>query len=330
MTANSAAITGAGYTGLVAQPSWGRVTRKGNKLYLVVNAWAGTLHLSLRSPFTVTGARVLGSASPVTVRAAGDGNDFLPSGSATNAIATVIEADITTPTPAAAGTGSGLKAEFWSNTTFTGTPAVTRTDPTVNYAWRFSGSPAASIGTDNFSSRWTGSIQPRYSERYTFTTASDDTVRLWIDGQLVIDNATPHTAAVDQGSVTLVAGRRYDIRLEQTERGSEAFMKLSWRAPAPRPRSCRSRSCTPQPARPGASTTAWPPTAPAGPPAAPAVSVTTTTTCATRPPTARRSPSPAPAPASTSCPNATPIRARWRCTSTAYSRPPPTPPAAPA
>jgi len=231
MSTNSAAIAGAGYTGLVAPPAWGKITRTGGKLYLVVNNWASTLHVSQRSPFTVTGARVLGSTSPVSVRAAGDGYDFLPSGAATNTIATVIEADITTPAPAAAGTGSGLKAEFWTNTTFTGTPAVTRTDPVVNYAWRYSGSPAPSIGTDNFSSRWTGSIQPRYSERYTFTTASDDTVRLWIDGQPVIDNATPHTPTVDQGSVTLVAGRRHDIRLEQTEQGGEAYLKLIWSSP---------------------------------------------------------------------------------------------------
>ncbi|HTF08690.1 MAG TPA: PA14 domain-containing protein, partial [Asanoa sp.] len=230
MTANGAAISGAGYTGLVGQPSWGRVTRKGSKLYLVVNNWATTLHLSQRSPFTVTGARVLGGASQVTVRAAGDGYDFLPSGGATNAIATVIEADISTPAPAAVGTGSGLKAEFWNNTTFAGTPTVSRTDPTVNYAWRYSGSPAPSIGTDNFSSRWTGSIEPRYSERYTFTAVSDDTVRLWIDGQLVIDNATPHGPAVDQGSVTLAAGR-HDIRLEQTEQGGESYLKLIWSSP---------------------------------------------------------------------------------------------------
>ncbi|WP_239313679.1 alpha-L-fucosidase [Plantactinospora mayteni] len=230
MTTNGAAITGAGYTGLVGQPTWGKVTRKGNKLYLVVNNWATTLHLSQRSPFTVTGARVLGSASPVSVRPSGDGYDFLPSGGATNVIATVIEADITTPTPAAVGTGSGLKAEFWNNATFTGAPAVTRTDPTVNYAWRFSGSPAPSIGTDNFASRWTGSIEPRYSERYTFTAVSDDTIRLWIDGQLIIDNTVPHAPTVDQGSVTLTAGR-HDIRLEQTDQGGSAYMKLIWSSP---------------------------------------------------------------------------------------------------
>lgn len=229
---HGAAIYGAGHTGLVAEPKWGRVTRKGNKLYLHVFDWASTLHLSRLSPFTVTGARVVGSNARVRVRAAGDGYDFLPSGSATNPHATVIEADIRTAAPTRPGTGSGLKAEFWDNATFTGDPALTRTDPTVNYAWRFEGSPAPSIGTDNFSGRWTGSIEPRLSEQYTFTTASDDSVRLWIDGQLIIDNTTPHSPEVDQGTVTLVAGRRYDIRLEHAEQGGEAFMKLIWTSPS--------------------------------------------------------------------------------------------------
>ncbi|GAA0420077.1 hypothetical protein Acor_29950 [Acrocarpospora corrugata] len=231
MATNATAIHGAGHTGLVTQPSWGRVTRKGNKLYLIVNNWAGTLHLTQRSPFTVTGARMIGSSSPVTVRAAGDGYDFLPSGAATNTIATVIEADIVPTAPRVVGTGTGLKAAYWNNTTFTGSPAVIRTDPTANYAWRYGGSPSPLITTDNFSARWTGTIEPRYSERYTFTTGSDETVRLWIDGQLIIDNNTPHTAAVNQGSATLVAGRGHEIRLDYTERTGEAFMKLAWSSP---------------------------------------------------------------------------------------------------
>ncbi len=328
MTTNGAAISGAGYTGLVAQPAWGAVTRKGNKLYLVVNNWASTLHLSQRSPFTVTGARVLGSASPVSVRAAGDGYDFLPSGGATNAIATVIEADISTPAPAAVGTGSGLKAEFWNNTTFPGTPAVTRTDPTVNYAWRFSGSPAASIGTDNFSGRWTGSIEPRYSERYTFTAVSDDTVRLWIDGQLVIDNATPHGPAVDQGSVTLAAGR-HDIRLEQTEQGGEAYLKLIWSSPnTPAqivPRSQLYPSCR------------------RGPAVQRQRGHLQQRLVGQQRPRSRRlqrrralhdhqrrvvHATRSPAPASTTCRSATPTRAWWTSTSTVSSRPRWTPPAA--
>lgn len=234
LAANNAAIYGAGYTGLVAQPGWGRIIRKGDKLYLAVHTWpsAGSpLHVTARSPFTVTGARVLGSGQSVAVQAAGDGYDIAPSGAATNSIATVIEVDISVPAAAPVGTGTGLKAEFWNNTTFSGTPVVTRTDPTVNYAWRFSGSPAASILADNFSSRWTGQLQPRHSEQYTFTTASDDTTRLWVNGQLLIDKTTPHAPQVDQGTISLTAGQHYDIRLEQTENSGEAYMKLIWSSP---------------------------------------------------------------------------------------------------
>ncbi len=231
MSVNGAAIHGAGYTGLVAQPSWGRITRKANKLYLIVYNWSSSLHIGQLAPFNVTAARILGNTAPVTVVPSGDGFDLQTSGVAGHPIATVIEADIAVAAPWAPGGGTGLKAEFWNNTTFAGAPAVTRTDPAVNYAWRYTGSPAPAINTDNFASRWTGSIEPRYSEKYTFRTVSDDTVQLWIDGQLVISNTAPHGPTLNEGSITLVAGRRYNIRLEHTENGGEAYLKLIWSSP---------------------------------------------------------------------------------------------------
>src|SRR5439155_11897525 len=110
------------------------------------------------------------------VRAAGDGYDITPSGSATNAFATVIE--LSYPPPGSTnGTGTGLRAQYWDNTSFSGTPKVTRTDPSLNFVWRYRGSPDASIPTDNFSARWTGSVQARQNTTYTFETVSDDTSR---------------------------------------------------------------------------------------------------------------------------------------------------------
>ncbi|WP_205303893.1 alpha-L-fucosidase [Nonomuraea montanisoli] len=234
MATNGSAIYGGGYSALTAGPSWGKITRKGSKLYLHAYSWpgaGGTLHVSALSPFTVSAARVLGSTQPVVVRAAGDGFDFVPGGDATNSIATVIEADITTSAPTAAGTGTGLKAEFWNNNSFSGTPAVIRTDATVNYLWRYGGSPDSSIGTDNFSSRWTGKIQPRLSETYKFATISDDTIKLWVNGHLIINNTTPHIPSTNEGSIDLAAGQVYDIKLEHTENGGEAAVKLMWSSP---------------------------------------------------------------------------------------------------
>src|SRR6185436_19422079 len=80
---------------------------------------------------------------------------------------------------------AGLTATFFDNRDFTG-PSITRIDPTINFNWA-NASPDAAIAADTFSARWTGRIQPRYTETYTFTTTSDDGVRLWVNGQLLID-----------------------------------------------------------------------------------------------------------------------------------------------
>ncbi|WP_412539244.1 alpha-L-fucosidase [Longispora sp. K20-0274] len=234
LTANGPAVYGAGYTGLVTRPTWGVVSRAGNKLYASVYTWpgsGGTLHLTATTGFTVTGAHVLRTGASVPVTAAGDGFDLKPTGAAPDPIASVIVLDIAPQTAAPVGTGTGLTAQFWANPTFTGPPAVTRTDAGVNYNWRDTGSPAPAIPTDNFAGRWTGLIEPRFTERYTFATLSDDTVRLWIDGQQVIANTTPHGATVDKGSITLTAGQRYAITLEQTENGGDASAKLFWSSP---------------------------------------------------------------------------------------------------
>ncbi len=234
LAANGSAVYNAGYTGLVNRPSWGVVSRSANKLYASVYTWPASgapLHLSATTGFSITGARVLKTGAAVSVTAAGDGFDLRPTGSAPDPIASVIVLDIAPQTAAPIGTGTGLTAQFWNNTTFSGAPALTRVDPTVNAHWRFNGSPAAAIGVDNFAGRWSGLIQPRFTERYTFTTLSDDTVRLWVNGQLLISNLTPHGSAIDKGSITLTAGQRYAITLEHTENGGEAAVKLFWSSP---------------------------------------------------------------------------------------------------
>jgi alpha-L-fucosidase len=173
---------------------------------------------------------VLGSSQQVTWKAAGDGFDITPSGSATSGIATVIELSIDTAAPDNA-TGTGLTGRYWDNPSFSGPPAVTRTDRTLNFVWRYKGSPAASIPADNFSARWTGFVRPQYTDAYTFLTVSDDTVKVWVDGKVVIDNTTPHKATVDKGTISLQAGRAYPIRVDYTDRAGEAYLKLLWYSP---------------------------------------------------------------------------------------------------
>jgi glucose/arabinose dehydrogenase len=126
-------------------------------------------------------------------------------------------------------TGNGLSATYWDNQDFTGT-TVTRIDPTINFDWEY-GSPAAGIDINSFSVRWTGQVQAKVTGTNTFYTVSDDGVRLWVNGVLVIDNWTDHAPTENSGTLNLTAGQRYDVKMEFFENAGGAVAKLLWSAP---------------------------------------------------------------------------------------------------
>jgi len=129
-------------------------------------------------------------------------------------------------TVATAGTGTGLTGDYYDNMDFTAF-VLTRTDATVNFDWG-SGSPDPTIGADTFSVSWSGQVQPLYSETYTFYTTSDDGVRLWVNGQLIIDNWTDHASTENSGTIALTAGTKYNIDMDYYENGGGAVAKLEW------------------------------------------------------------------------------------------------------
>ena len=124
------------------------------------------------------------------------------------------------------GTRKGLLGQYYTDINFDKLQ-LTRTDPTVNFNFGFS-SPGGTIEADRFSVRWTGKIQPEYSETYTFYTRSDDGVRLWVNGQQLINNWTFHNEIEDGGTITLVAGQTYDIKLDYFQNTGSAVSQLSW------------------------------------------------------------------------------------------------------
>ncbi|MDZ8183771.1 MAG: PA14 domain-containing protein [Nostoc sp. ChiSLP02] len=123
--------------------------------------------------------------------------------------------------------GNGLKGEYYDNIDFTN-QKLTRTDATVNFNWG-SGAPDPLIGgADTFSVRWTGQVEAKYSELYNFYTGSDDGVRLWVNNQLLIDQFVNQSTTEHTGSIALVAGQKYDIKLEYFENNYSANARLSW------------------------------------------------------------------------------------------------------
>jgi hypothetical protein len=124
------------------------------------------------------------------------------------------------------GNGTGLKGEYYDNSDFTNLK-LTRVDPSINFSWG-SSSPDPSIGPDTFSVRWTGQVQPRYSEIYTFYTKTDDGVRLWVNGTLLIDKWVPQSPTEWKASLSLMAGQKYNIKMEYYENTRGATAQLSW------------------------------------------------------------------------------------------------------
>ncbi|MCC5661721.1 PQQ-dependent sugar dehydrogenase [Nostoc sp. XA010] len=122
--------------------------------------------------------------------------------------------------------GEGLKAEYYDNIDFTNLK-VTRIDPNVDFIWGNS-SPDPLIGADTFSARRTGQVEAEYDEVYNFYTSSDDGVRLWVNNQLLIDQFVDQSTTEHSGSIALIAGQKYDIKLEYYENGYDAVSQLSW------------------------------------------------------------------------------------------------------
>ncbi|HOZ46185.1 MAG TPA: PA14 domain-containing protein [Candidatus Hydrogenedentes bacterium] len=133
---------------------------------------------------------------------------------------------------AACAHAGGLFATYYQdpqNGTYFNNLVLNRVDATVNFDWG-TGSPDSSIAVDDFSVRWSGYVVPQYSEVYTFVSRTDDGVRVWVDGALLIDHWVNQAPTEWSGttSAALQAGQRYAIVMEWYERGGGAVAQLSW------------------------------------------------------------------------------------------------------
>ena len=125
------------------------------------------------------------------------------------------------PDPAK-GDGSGLRGEYYDNPDLRGSPKITRVDYGITHLWG-DDSPGPGVPADNFSVRWTGQVQPRFSEAYVFSGYRDDGVRVWIDDRLIIDQwKEGNWAPFASDPVLLTANQRHKIRVEYLELQGQA------------------------------------------------------------------------------------------------------------
>ncbi|MBI4097713.1 MAG: S8 family serine peptidase [Candidatus Levybacteria bacterium] len=134
------------------------------------------------------------------------------------------------PTPTLPSQSNGLSGVYFNNMDFSGS-TFSRIDPGVNFDWG-KGSPDSSIDDNTFSARWTGKIAPQLSEIYTFYARTDDGVRVFVNNQLIIDNWNNQSVTEKSGSIQLLAGVKYDIKMEYFENRRNAVAQLSFSSPS--------------------------------------------------------------------------------------------------
>ena len=139
----------------------------------------------------------------------------------------------------------GLLGSYYNNMTLTGNPTNTRVDGPINFNWNNS-TPVPGVGPDAFSVRWTGQIQAPVTQTYTFSTISNDGIRLWVNGEELIDHWNSHPADVDSGSITLIAGEHYNIEMDYFQNTGAGTAVLEWSGPGQSPQLIANNFLSPQ------------------------------------------------------------------------------------
>jgi beta-glucosidase len=115
---------------------------------------------------------------------------------------------------------SGLKGEYFATENFSGTPQVVRVDKFVDL--QLFHPEASSLtppdGMKDFSVRWTGFLTPSESGSYQVGLAGSMD-RLWIDGQLLIDDPALHDPNPMTKVLQLEKGQRYAVKIEYARGG---------------------------------------------------------------------------------------------------------------
>lgn len=128
-------------------------------------------------------------------------------------------------TPDQPVTVSNWTAQYFNNQTLTGAPAVTRTETAINHDWAY-GAPVDGIGIDNFSVRWTKTVDLA-AGTYDFTATGDDGIRVIVDGDLVVDGWKDQAPTTYTGKKTLAAGT-HTIVVEYYEKGGGSIAQFDY------------------------------------------------------------------------------------------------------
>ena len=132
------------------------------------------------------------------------------------------------------GTGNGLMRELWTGQVggrnWFVDSICAEPDSVIDEIWE-DVSPGCGISNDFWNARWTGQIEPLFTEDYTFHLTANDLAKLWINDVLVIDGwSAASSGQAVSGTVSLEANQKVDIRVDYAEKSGDGMIKLEWKS----------------------------------------------------------------------------------------------------
>lgn len=122
----------------------------------------------------------------------------------------------------------GLQGEYFNNVSFSGEPAFTRNDQQIQFQWTLFSPDPEKLTYDFYSVRWTGKLTAPKSGTFKIGIDGNDGYRLYLDGQLVLNNWTKRSRQATLTDFTFEAGREYDLLIEFYEPVGNAWFRLIW------------------------------------------------------------------------------------------------------
>lgn len=107
----------------------------------------------------------------------------------------------------------GLLGEYFNGPDLTGEPTFTRLDDRINFDWAIT-KPDGRITSHCFCVRWTGTVKSGRSFAGRIGISSRDSMRLWVDGDLLADGWGREKSASVSIPFQFEQGKEYHIRLE--------------------------------------------------------------------------------------------------------------------
>jgi len=118
------------------------------------------------------------------------------------------------------------RVEYFANRNLSGNPVLVRCEGwPIAHDWG-GGSPDSGVPEDGFSARWTGRARIE-AGTYTFIARADDGVRVWLDGDLIIDAWWDQPPTEYRVTRNVSAGE-HEVQVEYYENGGDAVAEFRW------------------------------------------------------------------------------------------------------